>query len=88
MTVNEESFYTLEGANGVVITHLFSTDVSSISLAAWNEISEGMTCMSAQAIADFKSELEKLCSEAPCNQQDVATVKSAFARIQNHAPPH
>lgn len=63
------------------MTHLFSTTTSDMSQAVWNEISEGMTCLSSQGIADFKAELEKLCSEAPCNQETLKAIRSFFSRL-------
>lgn len=74
--INEETFYTLEGPQGVFVSHLFSSDTSSMSMAAWQQISEGQTCMDASGIASFKQELEKLCSEAPCTQNILNVIKN------------
>lgn len=79
--IKEETFYTLRGADGAHINHLFSNDTSDISLAAWNQISEGMTCVSSQGIADFKSELEKLCSEVKCNQAALDELRKFFHKV-------
>jgi hypothetical protein len=77
------NFYTLMGENGAHITHLFDASTSDMSKAAWDAISEGKICTEAQSIADVKAELEKLCSEAPCNKQALAVLRQAFDRIQN-----
>ena len=82
ITIFEETFYTLEGTNGVHITHLFSSQTSDMSFTTWlNTLSEGQVCVNASTIADFKSELEKACSEIQCNQQAVATLNKAFNRM-------
>lgn len=64
------------------MTHLFSTATSDMSMAAWEGISEGQICMEAQGMAYFKQELEKACSEVPCNQEMLTQLRSFFARVQ------
>ena len=81
VTINEVTFYTDEGPQGAFISHLFSADSSNIGVAAWNNIREGMSCVSAQDVANIKAELEKLCSEAPCNQPSVKALRAALSRL-------
>lgn len=80
--VKEENFYTDKGPDGAVITHFFATDIKDISKPAWDSMREGMTCMSAQAIGDIKSEIEKLCTESSCDKQTVKAIEAALNRLE------
>jgi hypothetical protein len=75
------TFYTDEGSNGAFITHLFSTESSNIGVDAWNNIREGMSCLSATDIGSIKTELEQLCSEVSCNQPTIKALRAALARL-------
>lgn len=81
--IQEENFYTDKGPDGAVETHFFSTDEVDIGKTAWDEMREGMTCMSGQAIADIKLEIEELCSKTSCNEQTLTQALAAVARVQS-----
>lgn len=87
--IKEEDFYTDKGPDGAVETHFFSTDITDIGKSAWDSMREGMVCESAQAIADIKGEIEKLCTKTKCSEettqalkQTVRALRLAEARIQ------
>jgi hypothetical protein len=71
--VKEEDFFTDRGNDGAVETHFFSSEIVDIGKAAWDSMREGMTCMSGQAIADIKLEIEELCSKTACDEVDQQT---------------
>lgn len=79
--IKEENFYTDKGPDGAVETHFYSTDVRDLSKDAWDSIREGMTCMSGQAIADIKGEIEKLCTKTPCSKQVQAAREQALLAL-------
>jgi hypothetical protein len=81
VTLTEKTFYTLEGPQGVHVTHFISAQTSDIGVGAWNQISEGMTCMSAADIGSFKQELEDACSEITCNEETVKLLNSLYSRL-------
>lgn len=65
-TLPEQNIYTDATPNGAVITHIYSTDVSFIGQAAWDNIREGMSCVSGTGIAAIKAFVEEVCSEVSC----------------------
>lgn len=81
VSIPEMNFYTLEGAQGVHVTHFFSATTSDMATSAWDQISEGKVCMEPAGIAGFKGALQKACSELTCNEQDLKTAMAALDRL-------
>lgn len=84
--IQEMNFYTDATPNGAIETHFYSTEVSYLGQAAWDALREGMTCESAQDFANWKSELEKLCSRVKCTEetQNLITALDRIVKIQLH----
>ena len=80
-TLPEETFYADATPNGATVTHIYSTDVSYIGQAAWDNIREGMVCMSPQAVGDIKAFIEEVCSEVSCSEQTTQIMSKAYNRI-------
>ncbi len=81
--MKDENFYLDVGDQGAIEVHFLSTGSTLISKAQWDSIREGMFCMSAEAIGDFKSEIEQLCQETSCDQQAQFNIKQAFDHIES-----
>lgn len=83
VSIKEEDFYTDAHPNGAILSHFYDTTISYIGDAAWDQLREGMICISADTFGDLKTEIEQLCSDAKCDksvQKKLAQAEENFKR--------
>ena len=74
-----ERIYGDEGPLGAVWYETQTTATGSVDKASWDQLRIGMVCMSPTSLADFKQEIEDLCSAS--DDCDYAAVQAATANI-------
>ena len=57
-----------------------------ISKDSWDRMREGMFCMDANAVGDFKEEIEELCSVASCDYPTTQAIQQVFAGLHDINP--
>lgn len=72
------------GADGASCVHSMTTETRDIDKINWDIERFGEICVKAEAIADWKAELEELCSiSGRCTQAQKAALNNFFARIDS-----
>lgn len=77
--------------NGAVSVHTITGPIVDLSEDDWlaeqtaiNTENEALMCMSSSSFADFKSEIEQLCSMGNyCSYPDVQSMRQFFLKLEN-----
>ena len=81
--IKDETLYWDAGPSGAVTAGFLSSGSSIIDKPAWDDLRIGMACVSADAVGDLKSEIEKLCSVCNCcTYAVVKSLKNFFTRVE------
>jgi len=66
VNIKDETLYWDAGDAGAVTANFLTPGSSMITQPAWDNMREGMACVSSDTVADLKAELEQLCSLCNC----------------------
>ncbi len=70
------------GDSGAACFHSLTLESRDIPKPAWDKERFGQICLKAQAIADLKSEIEKLCSITDrCTKEEKQEIADFFSRV-------
>lgn len=71
------------GLSGASCFHTLNMDQRDLDYAQWSNERVGQLCMTADSWADFKSDIEKLCSSGRnCTYEEQAALKSLDAKLE------
>jgi len=76
----------IPGIGGAVCDNLLTSNPETYSETGWETLqaSWGITeCFSAQALGDFKEEIEHACSKIKCNEATKKNMLNNIQRLQN-----
>ena len=82
--IQDEEFYVDAGSSGAITSYFLHSGSTIIPINEWNAMREGMICVKAKTIGDFKREIEELCSQTACDYQTKAAI-SLLIRVQEVA---
>lgn len=80
--IKDERFFVDAGSSGAVTVNFLTPGSEIIPKEIWDSEREGMFCMSSDSFADFKQEIEELCSKTPCSYPVVQALQNFFARVK------
>lgn len=66
------------GPGGAVWFETLTSAHGQIDKPTWDQMRIGMACTTTDTLAEIKSEIEKLCSSAPCDYEKVQSVLGKF----------
>jgi len=75
------------GANGAFGSHEFTSETETLNLqqwsAKWVDLKNPLVCTYVQTLADYKYDLETLCTDEPgvCSEQVQAKVTALYNKI-------
>ena len=79
--IRDETLYFDAGDAGAVTANFLTPGSQIIPKLQWDAMREGMACVSAAAIGDFKTEIEELCSKTTYDYQTMVKLADFFKRI-------
>lgn len=85
--VNDSIFIGSLGVNGGALFHTLNTDSRVLTLPEfaqrWNDLSDPLVCTNSSTFAEWKSDIEKLCSfENVCTTNMQEAVDTFYAKIK------
>lgn len=84
VTIKDEEICADFGADGASCLHTLTTDKRDVEKIQWDAERFGEICVKAEAISDWKSELEELCSiSGRCTTEQKEALKSFFIRFKS-----
>jgi hypothetical protein len=79
--VKDATFYYDEGISGAHVVHFLTPGTVNITQKDWDQIREGMVCMSSEDFRNFKLEFQQFCSKVNCDYQTQQIMSDFFARM-------
>lgn len=64
------------GSLGAHCAHYLSPATEDLNQLQWDARRFGMACVDVSALADWKGEVEKLCSQYPCTYEQEQAVEN------------
>lgn len=81
--IKDEELYGDFGDDGATMVHTQKPDTRDIPKDEWDEMRFGMICVKSKAIADWKEELEQLCSlTTRCTYEQKKMLAEIWAKIE------
>lgn len=82
VTIKDEIIYGDEGSQGAVYFNFLTATKGHLSKSEWDAKRLGMACISTDSLADWKAEIEKLCSYSDdCDYDTQEAIESFFAKL-------
>lgn len=80
--IKDSAWFGDEGREGATEFHTLTNETHDYTLAEWDKLRFGMLCTPATTFADWKSVIEKLCSESgKCTYETKKKVNAFMKKV-------